>query len=225
MVGPGTWAIGEVDVSGLAFGGGEGEGSRVRRALDLLPILETDRLLLTIPDIDAAPRLLTYATENEAHLAPFEPSRPKDFFSLSFWRRRIEVHRDEFLRDRSMRLVILRRDDPYGPVVGHCNYSNFIRGAFQACYLGYSLDHRHQGQGVMREAIAGSLSYVFGALRLHRVMANYLPTNERSGRLLARLGFVVEGYARNYLFINGAYRDHVLTALTSPDPSPPDAAR
>lgn len=47
-------------------------------------------------------------------------------------------------------------------------------------------------------------------------MANYVPTNERSGRLLRRLGFTVEGYARDYLFIDGAWRDHVLTSLTNP---------
>jgi ribosomal-protein-alanine N-acetyltransferase len=46
-------------------------------------------------------------------------------------------------------------------------------------------------------------------------MANYVPTNERSGRLLRRLGFVVEGYARDYLFIGGRFQDHVLTALTN----------
>jgi ribosomal-protein-alanine N-acetyltransferase len=44
-----------------------------------------------------------------------------------------------------------------------------------------------------------------------------VPTNERSGRLLRRLGFVVEGYARDYLFIGGQFRDHVLTSLTHPD--------
>jgi ribosomal-protein-alanine N-acetyltransferase len=49
-------------------------------------------------------------------------------------------------------------------------------------------------------------------------MANYRPENERSGRLLQRLGFAREGYARDYLFIDGAWRDHVLTSLTTPRP-------
>jgi ribosomal-protein-alanine N-acetyltransferase len=62
---------------------------------------------------------------------------------------------------------------------------------------------------------------LFGELGFHRIMANYLPHNERSGRLLRRLGFVVEGYARDYLYIHGAWRDHILTALTNPDPRPP----
>ena len=51
-------------------------------------------------------------------------------------------------------------------------------------------------------------------------MANYIPENERSGRLLARLGFTREGLAKDYLFIDGAWRDHVLTALANPDFDP-----
>ena len=54
--------------------------------------------------------------------------------------------------------------------------------------------------------------YAFSALGMHRVMANYMPENERSGRLLERLGFEREGFARKYLNIDGEWRDHVLTS-------------
>ena len=63
---------------------------------------------------------------------------------------------------------------------------------------------------------------LFQELRMHRIMANYLPTNERSGSLLRRLGFKVEGYARDYIYINGAWRDHILTSLVNDDPVLPD---
>lgn len=56
------------------------------------------------------------------------------------------------------------------------------------------------------------VDFAFEALGLHRVMANYQPANERSGRFLRRLGFVPEGYARDYLYINGMWRDHILTS-------------
>jgi ribosomal-protein-alanine N-acetyltransferase len=53
-------------------------------------------------------------------------------------------------------------------------------------------------------------------LRLHRVMANYVPENERSARVLEKLGFEKEGYARSCLKIAGKWRDHILTAKLNP---------
>jgi len=69
----------------------------------------------------------------------------------------------------------------------------------------------------MHEGLKASLDYVFGDLNLHRVMANFMPHNLRSNAVLRRLGFTVEGYARDYLYIDGAWRDHVLTSLTNPN--------
>jgi ribosomal-protein-alanine N-acetyltransferase len=57
-------------------------------------------------------------------------------------------------------------------------------------------------------------------MRLHRIMANHRPENERSARLLERLGFVREGLAKDYLFIDGDWCDHVLTSLTHPTYDP-----
>lgn len=73
----------------------------------------------------------------------------------------------------------------------------------------------------MTEALGAAIPYVFATMGLHRIMANYVPENTRSERLLARHGFVREGLAPNYLFINCAWRDHVLTALTNPKPKAP----
>jgi [ribosomal protein S5]-alanine N-acetyltransferase len=189
-----------------------------------IPVLETPRFLLTIPSVSFAPRMLAFAAENEPHLARWEPPRPEGFFTEIFWRRRVERTREEWAHDQALRLVILDRAAPDGPVLGHCNFNQFVRGAFQACYLGYAVDHRREGQGVMRESLAAAIAHVFGALRMHRIMANYIPTNERSGGLLRRLGFVVEGYARDYLYIDDGWKDHVLTSLTNPAPSAPPPA-
>jgi len=189
--------------------------------MQLVPVLETKRLVLTIPPPSAAPRLLGFAIENDAHLARWEPPHPDGFFTESFWRRRLDRSREELARGESLRFTIADRNDPDGPILGHCNFNQIVRGAFQACYLGYSVDHRWQGKGIMFEALERATAFIFGPMRLHRIMANYIPTKERSGRLLRRLGFQVEGYARDYLFIHDAWRDHVLTSLTNPNPTAP----
>jgi ribosomal-protein-alanine N-acetyltransferase len=187
-----------------------------------VPTLETARLLLTLGAPETAARYATFAVENDEHLARWESPRPEGYFSEGYWYRRLERNRDELALGGSLRLGVFRRDDPDGPLLGHVNFSQIIRGGFQSCFLGYSLDRRCVGRGMMSEALAAAIPYVFGTLRLHRVQANYLPTNERSGRLLRRLGFVVEGYARDYMFVGGAWRDHVLTALLNPGAPDPD---
>jgi ribosomal-protein-alanine N-acetyltransferase len=179
-------------------------------------MIETERLRLTLPPPEAAPRVLAFVEDNRQHLTPWSPPFPLDYFTEDYWTHRLMVAREEFKQGQSARFVIFGREHPAGRVIGVCNFTFIMRGAFQACYLGYNLDHRAVGQGLMFEALAASIRYVFDELSLHRVMANYMPRNERSGRLLRRLGFNVEGYARDYLFIAGAWEDHLLTALANP---------
>jgi len=181
------------------------------------PALETARLKLTLPSPGDAPRMLAFVEDNRDHFARWDPAPAEDYYTIAFWHGRLQMARDDFLNGRSMRLVITRRDDDSGRVVGECNFNNFVRGVFQACYLGYRIDHRDEGQGLMHEALYAAIIYVFSDLRIHRIMANYIPANERSGRLLRRLGFSVEGYARDYLLIAGRWEDHILTALANPD--------
>lgn len=185
------------------------------------PVLQTPRLELRLPAPDAAARVVRYFRENEEHLAPWSPPTPPGFYSEGFWRSRLRGARDELRAGSSLRLFLFPRGEPEGPVLGTVNFTQIFRGPFQACYLGYGLGARSEGHGLMQEALGAALEHVFRVVGLHRVMANHLPGNERSARLLRRLGFVVEGYARDYLFVGGAWRDHVLTSLTNPDPRPP----
>ena len=185
------------------------------------PRLETDRLVLAIGEASDAPAMAAYLTRNRAFHAPTAPRMGDDNYAEAHWAARFPTHRDEFDRAQSVRLLVREKEAPRGAVLGVANFSNVVWGPFCACFLGYHLDARWEGRGVMFEALTAALGYVFDELGLHRVMANHLPENVRSARLLRRLGFVPEGYARDYLFIDGAWRDHVLTALTNPRPSPP----
>jgi ribosomal-protein-alanine N-acetyltransferase len=184
-----------------------------------IPKIETERLLLTLPGPDVAPRMVAFYHSNREHFAPWDPERSPDFYTAEWWRNQLKVNRREFLQDRSLRLVILPRGEPDGPVMGVINFSVFVRGSFQACLLGYSLDATREGQGFMTEALTAATTYAFEELGLHRIMANYQPHNLRSGRLLERLGFAREGFARDYLFLAGAWCDHILTALVRPSPA------
>ena len=178
--------------------------------------LETARLRLVLPDATDASRLLRYYEENKQHFAPWQELRSDEYYTEAFWIAEIARLQEDFLNGRSLRLVLLDKFDAAGSILGQCSLSNIIRGAFQACYLGYSLHHQAVGKGLMSEALTALIAYAFNDLRLHRIMANYMPSNERSARVLQRLGFQVEGYARDYLFLAGRWQDHIMTSLTNP---------
>lgn len=86
-------------------------------------------------------------------------------------------------------------------------------GDFQACTLSFLLDQSLESRGLMYAAIAPAVQEVLKRHNLHRIMATHLPENLRSGQLLRRLGFVVEGYARDFVKVNGKWRDNVLLSL------------
>jgi len=175
------------------------------------PFIETERLILTLPDETAAWQMVIFVTENREHLSRWEPLHSDEYFTEDYWREQFGIARKEFLAERSLKLVLFHD----GQIIGGCNFTNIVRGAFQACYLGYSIDYRFEGKGLMYEAVKAGISHVFNEMKLHRIMANYIPTNERSGNLLKKLGFAVEGYARDYLLINGNWQDHIMTSLTN----------
>ena len=179
--------------------------------------LTTARLRLVGPHRELAPAVVSFLAENREHFAPTSPPQPDDFFTLDGAARRLAQAEEELASERRVPWFMMIEDE----VVGSINFNQCFRGPFQACYLGYAIGRRFEGQGLMREGLEAALAHMFDERGFHRVMANYMPTNERSGGLLRRLGFVVEGYARDYLFIAGAWRDHVLTAKTSPTPRAP----
>lgn len=187
------------------------------------PVLETERLVLWMPSPLEAARVLDYFRRNREHLEPWEPLRPERFYTRGFWERQLLLNREEYEGDRGLRLMLRPRHERATRVIGVANLSNVVRGVFQACQLGYSLDGEEQGRGLMHEALERVIAFARDELGLHRIQANHQPSNERSARVLERLGFEREGFARDYLFIDGAWRDHVLTAKVldgAPDPHP-----
>lgn len=176
----------------------------------VLPKLQTVRGVIRLPKLADAPKLLRYRLANREHLAPWEPLREADYYTLEQCRQTVTDAREAAERDRGYPLALFDANEQ--EMLGNVTLSNVVRGPFQACLLGYGIGARWQGRGLMYEALEATLVWAFDELGLHRVMANHLPHNERSARLLERLGFEREGYARAYLKIAGTWQDHILTA-------------
>ena len=97
--------------------------------------------------------MVAYRRDNWDFHAPWSGPRGQDELSVAVWRRRLEQWgRDE--RDSlAVRLMLFPRGDVAGSVLGTANFTQFMRGSFQACYLGYDLDKRAEGRGLMHEAL------------------------------------------------------------------------
>ncbi|MCT8341858.1 MULTISPECIES: ribosomal protein S5-alanine N-acetyltransferase [Photorhabdus] len=174
--------------------------------------LITERMVVRLVYERDTYRLAEYYSENYEFLKPWEPTRDSSHCQPSGWINRLNLIIE--MQRQGVAFHFLLLDSNESEVIGVANFSNILRGAFHACYLGYSLGEKWQGKGLMYEALQPAIRYMQRQQGMHRIMANYMPDNHRSGKLLERLGFEREGYAKKYLMINGVWQDHVLTALT-----------
>jgi ribosomal-protein-alanine N-acetyltransferase len=177
-------------------------------------LFETERLCVRLPGAADAARVAAFYSGNREHLQPWSPTFHPGLFSEEFWAAEFDRRLADYQAGREVRGFLYLPDDPER-VIGNLSLSQIVRGVLQACTLGYALAADAQGHGYMLEAVRGAVAYAFGPLGLHRVMADYMPRNRRSAAVLREAGFVVEGYAREFLLINGRWEDHVLTAITN----------
>ncbi|KPX14323.1 MULTISPECIES: GNAT family N-acetyltransferase [Pseudomonas syringae group] len=166
---------------------------------------------LTSDDFELISR---YENVNRGHLQRWEPLRDEQYFTSESARKRVQQQCESMQAGGSIFFLLLEPDS--GELLGRCNYTNIVKGVFQACNLGFSLAESAQGRGIMKKSLQITNSYCFEQVGLNRVMANHLPSNARSERLLQSLGFEKEGYARAYLKIAGAWEDHILRSLINP---------
>ena len=114
-----------------------------------------------------------------------------------------------------MPFVVCLREAGGERLVGHLNLGSIVRRAFCSAYVGYWIDSRAAGRGVMPTALALAVDHAFGPGGLHRVEVNIRPENAPSRRVVEKLGFREEAYHVRYMHIDGAWRDHIGYAMTS----------
>jgi ribosomal-protein-alanine N-acetyltransferase len=151
---------------------------------------------------------------SRAFLVPWEPTWPADDLSRASFRRRLKRYGEDQRNDLAYPYFIFRNEDQ--KLVGGLTITNIRRGVAQAGSLGYWMGAAYARQGYMSTAVRALVPFAFSTLKLHRVEAACIPENAASVGLLEKTGFVREGYAREYLCINGIWQDHLLYAQVRP---------
>lgn len=108
---------------------------------------------------------------------------------------------------------LLVRDRNTRAPVSVVSFENVVGGAFWNANLSYYGMAGQVGRGRQTAAVRLALGYGFGRLGMHRFEAAVQPANARSRALLERLGFRYEGLSREFLMVDGQWRDHERWAL------------
>ena len=150
---------------------------------------------------------------SHAYLQPWEPIWPEDDLTRAAYKRRLSIYAREMDAGNAWPFFIFADSDQ--ALVGAITLSNVRRGVAETGTLGYWIGQKFAGQGLGTAAVRAMVAWAFEDLNLHRVEAACVPTNHASRRVLEKAGFTLEGRARAYLKINGAWADHLLFGVVN----------
>jgi ribosomal-protein-alanine N-acetyltransferase len=180
-----------------------------------------ERVTLRLPQMVDFEEWAALRQASRDFLVPWEPTWPADDLSRGAFRRRLKRYAEDQRNDLAYPYFIFRNEDQ--KLVGGLTITNIRRGVAQAGSLGYWMGAAYARQGYMSAAVRVLVPFAFSTLKLHRLEAACIPENAASVRLLEVTGFTREGYAREYLCINGLWQDHLLYAqVRHPEVRHPD---
>lgn len=154
---------------------------------------------------DDASSMVEYYIRNRQYLKPFEPSREENFYTFEAQKQILMENYKQFLNGDGVNFGIYSANN----LVGKIQVSNITYGVFKNAIVGYSMDEKYQGRGWMKEALSLVLDYGFNEMELHRIEASTLVDNIKSQSVLLGCGFEKLGLNKEYLYINGVWRDHI----------------
>lgn len=150
-------------------------------------------------------------TESIGFLKPWEPLWPEDDLTQIGFKRRLRSYNQQRQNGTSRTFFLFTRNGNH--LIGGISLTRISHGISKSAMLGYWMGAGHAGKGHMRKTVPAVLDFAFSDLKLQRVEAACIPRNETSLNLLTKCGFEKEGYAKEYLEINGKREDHILFAI------------
>lgn len=151
-------------------------------------------------------RWLELRERNREWLRPWEATSPSPDFpnTISFGSMVSSINR-EARAGRSYSFALYFG----GRMAGQLTIGGVSMGAARTAHIGYWIDERVGGRGIMTRAVALATDFCLNELALHRIEINIRPENVRSRRVVEKCGYREEGLRRRFLHIDGDWRDHV----------------
>ena len=177
------------------------------------PVVKGQGVILRPPRASDYEAWAALRQASHAYLQPWEPLWPEDDLTRPAFRRRLTIYGREMEAGNAWPFFIFAESDQ--SFVGAITLSNIRRGVAETGTLGYWIGETFAGQGHATAAVRAMVAHAFDELKLHRVEAACVPDNAASRRVLEKTGFELEGQARAYLKINGAWADHLLFGVVN----------
>lgn len=152
---------------------------------------------------------------NRDWLAPWEATNPDPGGAPSF-AAVVRGFRREARAGRMLPLVV----EVDGRLRGQVTVSSIVWGSARTGSIGYWIDHEVAGRGLIPTAVALVIDHCFGVIGLHRIEVNIRPENAASLAVVRKLGLREEGIRRDFIHIDGRWRDHLSFAVTAEEVGP-----
>ncbi len=187
--------------------------SSPRSAFD--PVLVQDPVYLRQAETKDFQTWASLREESRRHLVAWEGDWAPEALQAAAFKQRLKLFAQEKQNGRAVSLFIFHRDSR--ALVGGITLTNIRYGAARAATLGYWIGAPYTRRGYGAAAVTALVGHAVDAIGLNRIEAACQAENAASRALLLKCGFIQEGIARDYLRINGEWRDHDLYAITAKD--------
>ncbi|MEJ2505762.1 MAG: GNAT family N-acetyltransferase [Ignavibacteriaceae bacterium] len=176
----------------------------------IFPKLESKRLFFRRMNLSYA-KDIHQIRSNDDVMKFMDVTRTK---SVNDAKRLIRNVREDYKNEKGVSWAVIHKNSKR-----FIGYAGFWRMQPQHCRgeIGYALKPEYWGKGFMTETLKTIIDFGFHKMNLHSIEANVNPKNQKSKKLLKRLGFRKEAYFReNYLF-EGKFLDSEIYSLLKKD--------
>jgi [ribosomal protein S5]-alanine N-acetyltransferase len=170
--------------------------------------IQTERLILRPFTLTDAPRVKELAGDQRIYETTLCIPYPYEEGMAESW---IATHQRCFYEGRGVVFAICLSD---GLLIGAATLSR--AGLYNRAELGYWIGIGYWNRGYCTEAARAIVDYGFETLGFHKISGRHFTGNRASGRVLEKIGMVLEGVLRDDVLKDGKYVTAELYGMVNP---------
>ena len=177
---------------------------------------ESDRLIIRMSDVSFTDALLDYYSRNRDFFSHTEPKRTDSYYTHDVQERILSQEMSNIENSVSYYYYFSLKEEP-DTIIGSISFVRIRKMPYFSVIFGYDLDEHMQGHGYATEACAATIKHILSCQEIHRIESRVRTDNDKSIRLLERLGFIYEGNEYKSIYLEGDFRDHLRYAYINED--------